>query len=166
MFKFSTIYIALDISISRSMFAKLRPKNILYKNTLPHSVCVCVVHENIDLLLVVLSKEVNGLKSNLSDFLSKMVCDEAEEICMMSRCDTCKNNFNEYISKKIIDKKKIINWYQWVNNHGRTTKQNFSGNNEFLPYLHYVRIKNVFLSSSNFINREILHFFLDFILFF
>ncbi|CAF4304875.1 unnamed protein product [Rotaria socialis] len=114
------------ISISRSSFAKIRPKYILPKYTLAHRICVCVVHENVSLLLEVLSKEVRGLKDNLNEFLCKMVCDESEESCMMSSCDTCGNNFKQQIINKIIDKKKVVKWFQWENINGRAVKQVFS----------------------------------------
>ena len=65
------------------------------KRTLAHRICVCVIHENVNLLLEVLSKEVHGLKNNLNKFLLKLVCDEDEEHCMMSYCNTCKNNFDQ-----------------------------------------------------------------------
>ncbi|CAF3278014.1 unnamed protein product [Rotaria socialis] len=116
----------LCISISRSSFAKIRPKYILPKYTLAHRICVCVVHENVSLLLEVLSKEVRGLKDNLNEFLCKMVCDESEESCMMSSCDTCGNNFKQQIINKIIDKKKVVKWFQWENINGRAVKQVFS----------------------------------------
>ncbi len=127
MFLYFINYVALGVSISPSAFAKLRPKHILSKNTLAHRICVCVIHENVNLLLEVLSKEVHGLKNNLNDFLSKLVCDENEECCMMSCCDICKNNFDQYIVKKMIDKKKVISWNQWVNVNGHAIKKNFSG---------------------------------------
>jgi hypothetical protein len=59
-------YVALGVSINRSAFAKLRSKHILHKNTLVHRICVCVINENVNLSLQVLSKEVYGLKNNLT----------------------------------------------------------------------------------------------------
>jgi hypothetical protein len=77
-----------------------------------------------------LSKGVHGLKNNLNDFLSKLVCDENEECCMMSCCDTCKNNFDQYMVKKMIDKKKVISWDQWINVNECAMKKIFSGKNK------------------------------------
>jgi hypothetical protein len=84
---------------------------------------LCATHENIILLLKVLSKEVRSLKNNLNDFLSKLVCSDNNEDCM--------NNFDAFVLQKIIDKQKIIDWYQWTNKNGRATKEKFSGENEF-----------------------------------
>jgi hypothetical protein len=130
-FQLFFICIALGISIGRSSFAEIRPKHILFKRTLAHRVCVCVTHENVILLLKVLSKEVRSLKNNLNDFVSKLVCSDNSEDCMMSRCDDCMNNFDAIVVQKIIDKHKIINWYQWTNQNGRAIKEKYSGKNEF-----------------------------------
>eukprot|EP00794_Sanderia_malayensis_P001513 gene1513-1671_t len=40
-----------DYSIGRSKFFQLRPKNVKLFDKMPHSVCVCMYHENIRLLL-------------------------------------------------------------------------------------------------------------------
>jgi len=110
--------------------------------------------------LEVLSKEIQGLKNNLNDFLLKLVCDEGEECCMMSSCDTCKNNFDQYIVKKMIDKKKIITWYQWTTNSGRVVKQNFSGKNEVLVYFYSVLIKSLFFCTvKDFIKTKVIYVF-------
>ena len=89
-----SFHLSLDTPISRSSFASLRPKYVRYKSTLPHRVCVCVVHENVNLLLQVLSKEVRGLKNTLSDYSRQMVCDESKEQCMPKSFQ--KENHEEY----------------------------------------------------------------------
>ncbi|CAF0950722.1 unnamed protein product [Didymodactylos carnosus] len=64
------------ISISKSTFQELRPRFVLYKSTLAHRICICVYHENIHLLINVLSKHVTGLKAgDLSAFTSMLICD-------------------------------------------------------------------------------------------
>lgn len=59
------------MSIGRSSFAKLRPKYVLYKNTLAHRACLCIVHENIHLLLKALTGEIGGLSNKLNDYTKK-----------------------------------------------------------------------------------------------
>ncbi|CAF0921078.1 unnamed protein product, partial [Didymodactylos carnosus] len=114
-----------NVVISRSSFAKLRPKFVLYKKTFAHRVCICVIHENISLLLESLSKQINGFTSNLREFTSKMVCDELNELCMMTECASCKKNFQQQIMANIIDETKQIKWYQWTNKSGRAQKELF-----------------------------------------
>jgi hypothetical protein len=112
-------------------------------SSLAHRIGVCIIDENVNLLLEVLSKEVHDLKNNLNEFLSKLVCDESEERCMMSCCDTCKNNFKQHIIKKIIDKKKVVKWHQWINDNGQAIKQFLFGKNESQLYFYSVRIKTL-----------------------
>lgn len=94
--------------------------------------CLCIIHENINLLLNALSKEINGLKNDLSEYTSKIVCDENDEHCMKSCCHICKRNFTRNIMQKIMNKAKVISWYQWTTAGGRAEKKNFSGINERL----------------------------------
>ena len=92
--------------------------------------CLCIIHENVNLLLDVLSNEITGLKNNLGESETKMVCDENHERCMMSHCNNCKRNFVQHIIQKVIDKNKVIKWYQWTNCRGRAEKKEFSGRNK------------------------------------
>ncbi len=75
----------------------------------------------------VLSKEITGLKNDLSAFTSKMVCKEDSEDCMMSRCSHCERNFVHHIVQNIMNKKKSIKWYQWTTFRGRVEKKEHSG---------------------------------------
>ncbi len=79
----------------------------------------------------VLSNEVRSLKNDLNDFLAKLVCSDNNEDCMLSQCDDCMNNFDAFVVQKVVDKEKIIDWYQWTNTNGRAVKEKFSGKNEF-----------------------------------
>ncbi len=89
--------------------------------------CLCITHENINLILNVLSKEITGLKNDLNEFTSKMVCKEDDENCMMCHCGNCKRNFIHHIIRNVIDKKKLIKWYQWTTHRGRVEKTEYSG---------------------------------------
>ena len=81
-------------------------QNLFYiKKNLAHRVCLCVIHENINLMLDVLSKETTGLKNGLSEFTSEMVCKKDDEDCMMFRCQHCKRNFIYQVTQDIEDKK-------------------------------------------------------------
>jgi hypothetical protein len=77
-----------------------------------------------------LSKEINGLKNNLGQYTLKMVCDENDEHCMKSCCHSCKNNFTRKIMQKVMNKAKVMSWYQWTIVGGRVEKKQFSGMNE------------------------------------
>jgi hypothetical protein len=117
--------------VARTVFAEIRPKHILVKSSLAHRVCVCIYHENVNLLLNSLSKRVNGsVCSNLYSFTSALVCDESNYDCMSSSCFTCENYFDLYIKNYVIDKNVQIKWYQWKTINGYVTKEEQEGSVE------------------------------------
>ncbi|CAF5219604.1 unnamed protein product, partial [Rotaria magnacalcarata] len=66
------------ISLGRTVFADVRPKYVVVKSSMAHRVCVCIYHENVNLLLNSLCKHVNGsVCSDLHSFTSALVCDES-----------------------------------------------------------------------------------------
>lgn len=71
--------------IGRSKFCELRPKwCILAGSSGTHSVCVCIFHQNIKLM-------IDGAKLNVNykDLLDVLVCDINNYSCMMSLCKEC-----------------------------------------------------------------------------
>lgn len=58
-------------NISRSKFCSLRPKHVKLMEERPYNVCVCVVHENIRMLLEVLKDHVN-IPGCLTKFTNEM----------------------------------------------------------------------------------------------
>lgn len=74
-----------DVKIGFSKFAELRPKwCILAGASGTHSVCVCVAHQNVKLM-------IDGAKLNIDykDILESMVCDMKSESCMFDECAQC-----------------------------------------------------------------------------
>ncbi|CAF3285377.1 unnamed protein product, partial [Rotaria sp. Silwood2] len=101
--------------IGRSSFQELRPPNVLYKSSMPHNVCICKYHENIDLLITALSEHIQDFKSiDLQSFIKLLVCDENREVCMFSNCDECSEYFKDKVENKIIDKTRVIKWTLWT----------------------------------------------------
>ncbi|CAF1234959.1 unnamed protein product [Rotaria sp. Silwood1] len=96
--------------LSLGSFSDLRPSNVLLQSHMTHRNCLCVYHENINLLVKPLSKYIPcpGLHS-LQAFSSTLVCCETNEEYMFSQCSLCANNFE----KKII--KHVTNFTQSVN---------------------------------------------------
>ena len=84
-----------------------------------HRSCLCCYHENINLLIMPLSKSISCSDLNsLRSFSSALVCDEENENCMFSRCSLCSNNFDLKIRKNAVDPSKRIQWYQWTHKNG------------------------------------------------
>ncbi|CAF1209928.1 unnamed protein product [Didymodactylos carnosus] len=103
------------IQISRSSFAHLRPPYISIRSSTPHSTCTCIYHENVHLLLKSIYNHIHILKSlDLRPFIELIVCDDETEACMMMKCDTCIDRFDEKITKQIKNEKKNIAWTLWT----------------------------------------------------
>ena len=145
------LYSIAGADVSRSLFAQLRPKHIMIKSSMPHRVCVCLYHQNVDLLISALSKYVNGTSCNdLQTFTKSLVCDETDEQCMFSRCSYCSNNFKVNVEAKIVNETVQIKWLQWNNHNGRADKVEQEGSvkecvqllsQKVKQYLNHVYIK-------------------------
>ncbi|CAF0865081.1 unnamed protein product [Didymodactylos carnosus] len=78
------------IIISRSSFAELRPPFVVPKAALAHRICVCIYHENVNLLLKAIDKFVKGnVFSSLQQFTRTLVCNTANQECMFLTCPLC-----------------------------------------------------------------------------
>ncbi|CAF1452033.1 unnamed protein product [Rotaria sordida] len=140
-----------NVDLSLTSFNELRPVNILINSYMPHHSCLCISHENVNLLIKLLSKHIScdGLNS-LQEFTSMLVCDEQEEKCMFSCCHLCSHNFDNNIMKNVINPTKRIQWFQWVLQDRKTKKIEFNDTiNQYLltlkekiePFLNHVFIK-------------------------
>ena len=75
----------------------LQPKwCILGGSSGTHAVCVCVIHQNTELLLhAIISKTVH-----VNNFIDLMVCNRENRACMLGVCEKCpqdKNDLRKYI---------------------------------------------------------------------
>ena len=63
----------LNIKVGLSKFCHLRPPNIKLFDSIPHNICVCIYHENMRLLLEVLSKYTK-LSESFQEFVDQVTC--------------------------------------------------------------------------------------------
>lgn len=123
-----------------------------------HRVCVCIYHENVNLLLNSLCKHVNGTTcSDLYSFTSALVCDESSYDCMSSNCSCCKNYFELNIKQNMVDPNAQIKWNQWKNTNGYANKEEQQGSVEQCIELLSSKVKSFLLHV--FIKREQSKFF-------
>ena len=74
-----------DVVIGFSKFCSLRPKwCVTVDGSGSHSVCVCVTHQNVLLML----EAVATNKTN-KDMIDMIVCSKDNKQCMVHRCDNC-----------------------------------------------------------------------------
>ena len=111
------------VKVGRSKFAALRPKTVMCNQAIPHNLCICKYHANVDLLLDSLHT-VSSLTSSHRELLAQVVCDVNNEECMFDRCQLCKGHCDaEYFQISIEDTTLQIKWYQWMRTEeGQTVK--------------------------------------------
>ena len=83
-----------DDVVGRSKFASLRPQHVLPVDGIPHSVCVCAIHENMRFLIECLKKVDSNLPGSGRELVDSCLCDRKSTICMQlsgSGCVTCKS---------------------------------------------------------------------------
>lgn len=101
----------LNLKIGFSKFAELKPKwCILAGPGNPHTVCVCIKHENKKLMTKLITPNIS-----LKDLLSLGVCNVENENCMLSHCENCPGftDISEII-KSCIDEEEMVTYKQWV----------------------------------------------------
>lgn len=110
-----------DDIIGRSKFASLRPKNVLPMNEIPHTVCVCPIHENMRFLIDVLTKNSIGSSPTTGrELIEACVCNRGSSICMKvsgSECVTCKHPTSLYSFENVDIE---VEWSSWIMVEGRS----------------------------------------------
>ena len=118
-----------DENVGLSTFKTLRPDVVLCQKAMPHNVCVCQYHENVNLLLQLLV--CIGMPGNHHDLLAAICCDSESEECMTGSCNACNGNTtSESLSEWADDDKltELTTWYQWIRDEdGKTAKVQVSG---------------------------------------
>lgn len=102
-----------NFSISFSKFALLRPKHCVFAGARgTHSVCVCIHHENVRLMLddIGITKTTEGSDYHLKDYhdcIKLVTCANPTSNCYVGECEKCpgikhKNDFN-YENNRFVD---------------------------------------------------------------
>ena len=105
-------------SVKLSTFKTLRPDVVLYKDKMPHNVCVCIYHANVDFLLQGM-KSVSSAPTTNIELLQAIACDPNREDCMFGHCENCKEKVSVDCLLTSVDDAvagEQIKWLQWVRN--------------------------------------------------
>jgi hypothetical protein len=139
-----------SIKIGRSKFAQLRPDTVMLAADMPHNLCICKYHANIDLLLEGLNP-VTSLPRSYKDLLNKLVCDVQNEGCMLHKCDQCRTKIED-LEEDMAETTTHIKWFQWDKSEsGQTVKVAHEGTvhdaleqltNQLVAFKQHVFIKN------------------------
>ena len=122
-----------NVTIGKSKFAELRPKEVLLSSKTSCNICGCIYHENMILLL----QELHCIVPDMfplygKEFISSCVYEINNKKCMSSNCALCKNKFKSIFIDDVDDTilQKNSTWYQWERNEidGQTEKVEKKGN--------------------------------------
>ncbi|KAG8180549.1 hypothetical protein JTE90_018169 [Oedothorax gibbosus] len=82
-----------ESNVSRTKFFELRPRHVLPSSKMPHNVCVCKYHANMDFML----KAVPNLKIKAAELRDLSVCSQYNEDSMLSNCGACEDKVGEVL---------------------------------------------------------------------
>lgn len=104
-----------EMKISKSKFAKLRPRNCIWPGIRGfHVTCCCEMHQNFEFLLEAIECELK-----VKDFLSSLVCprndgEDLREECYLSMCSHCpKLSVVDGVLKRALENEAVM-FSQWT----------------------------------------------------
>ena len=107
----------LDANIGKSKFFEFRPKHIQPMANIPHNVCICKQHGNMDSLLQGISKVHPQCPRTGGKLIDSVVCQRDNPSCMMNTCTQCsRDQFALDVEKEDEDS---VKWRKWTEAEGR-----------------------------------------------
>lgn len=102
-----------DIKVGKSKFAQFRPNHVKSKQSIPHNQCLCIYHQNVNLILEKLKPHAAKLSTNSEVFIDTMCCESFSADCAYYQtclnCDlSCNFKFFENINLDT-----LVTWEQW-----------------------------------------------------
>ena len=82
------------ITIGKTKFRSLKLQHVLYSSHTPRNICLCMIHENMQLLFE--SGNCHSKKGNIQiplydrDMLNELVCQPPSYDCYFNQCNICK----------------------------------------------------------------------------
>ena len=101
--------------IGKSKFFEFRPKNIHIMADIPHNVCICKTHGNMDELLSGISKVIPSVASTGRALIDAHVCRRESAACMLSICNECADSVLkiEQTDDECESNERIVKWKRW-----------------------------------------------------
>ena len=105
-----------DKEINISKFYSLRPPNVLLRHKMPHNVCTCIYHENINYLIAGINKHSQDFPKNHAELVKATSCSEVNifsEECQSLQCEDCKslNTWENFLNLVDSDPTLLQSWY-------------------------------------------------------
>lgn len=86
-----------NVSVSKSTFFNLRPKEVLPISKTPHNVCVCPHHANFTFLVTALNRAIPEFPKTYKKLFEESCCDTLNELCMTGCCYSCFNDIRDFV---------------------------------------------------------------------
>jgi len=110
------------LSLSYSLFCRLRPFWVLLPDLKSRDTCLCKLHDNLGLMAQKLFKMHLVHSANLEDLVAKCCCAVTSKNCMYGLCPTCRDMHVSLMSH--VDAKEPVAYKQWMVTVGEKKKQN------------------------------------------
>lgn len=109
------------VKIKRSKFFDLRPQHVLPVSNMPHNVCVCKYHANMDFLIKSIAGLVKDFPHDGRALIDSLVCNQEDESCMLSACTNCNDKDGQCLFGLIDDVHldNELTWKFWSDLEGR-----------------------------------------------
>lgn len=120
-------------AISFSAFADLRPKHVITVGSSgTHSVCVCIYHQNVKLMLSAI-----GLCDERHLLMDKVVCSVYNKVCMMTRCPSCPGSdaLESFLENLFEEEDENVSYKQWTHTDGNKLENIIAEAGEFIEKL-------------------------------
>ena len=118
-----------EIQIGKSKFFEFRPKGIKPMADIPHNVCICQIHGNMDSLLSGIAKACPLSPRSGRDLLEALVCKRQDAACMLGTCEKCsdaKFRVESSMDEDDNGEERCIKWKRWEEVTGRPTQVEIS----------------------------------------
>lgn len=146
-----------EIKISFSKFVALRPKYCQLLNASgSHNVCVCTIHENVNLMLygAKIAAVSDGQLKDFKDCINGLVCQQPNYSCYLRKCKSCPTliSAQETLSQMFFDKDvNEVVFDQWITIDRCDLATVIKTVDEFIPYF-YEKIEK--LITHDFMKNE------------
>ncbi|KAI8442439.1 hypothetical protein MSG28_005952 [Choristoneura fumiferana] len=99
-----------EYQVSLATFCRFRPFWVTWASIKERDTCKCVIHANVELMVMKLH-ELKALPCcNLTRFLAAKTCNVHSTKCLMRECEDCRNKNVEYY---LPQPNKSVTYYQW-----------------------------------------------------
>ena len=105
-----------EVEVHPAKFYSLRPPNVLLRHKLPHNVCTCIYHENINHMIKAVHKHNPEFPADHRTLLRVTTCSVeniTNEVCQFGKCEECNklNSLDNFVSLIGSDVVLLKSWF-------------------------------------------------------